>query len=114
LGYQVHEKWSILANDPAALVKIEELRFDGKVILEYEMLVNDDFFLGVLMSSMSSMIACARAINDPELFFPTYIYPGSTVDGRNRNYPDVPSMKGNQKTKLMTVLTGKDIMPFSS
>ena len=112
LGYKVYDKWALLANDPMALVKIESLRFDEKAILEYDVLLNADFFLGVLMSSMSSLIAFARALNDSEVFFPTYVYPGSTEEAGVRFYPDAPAMKGNSKSKLMVPARGKDIMPY--
>ncbi|KAL3423533.1 hypothetical protein PVAG01_05280 [Phlyctema vagabunda] len=112
LGYQVYDKWSLHANDTERLAKIEGLMFDEKAILEYEMLVNADFFLGVVMSSMSSLIAYARSLDDPELFFPTYVFPGSIQDGGVREYPDAPAMHGNDKSKLMVVARGKDIMAY--
>jgi len=112
LGYTVYDKWSLYQDDPVALQKIEGLRFDEKAIIEYEMLVKADFFLGLLMSTMSSLVAFARTVDDTELFFPTYVFPGSIREGRKRKYLDAPSMKGDDKTKLMTVKIGKDVMPF--
>lgn len=61
------------------------------------------------MSSMSSLIAYARSIDNEEDFFSAYIFPGSTRNGAERAYPTVPDMKGNRVTKLM-VVNGVDIM----
>lgn len=61
------------------------------------------------MSSMSSLVAYTRSINNEEDFFAQYIFPGSTRNGAERAYPVAPDMKGNSNTKLM-VVNGVDIM----
>lgn len=117
LGYQVYDKWSLLSEDPDMLARVESLMFDEKAIVEYQMLLNADFFMGPVMSSMSSLIAYARALDEPTNFFPTYIFPGSKKDlgkdglGIKRKYPKVPVMRGDSKSKLMLV-NGDDIMSF--
>jgi hypothetical protein len=117
LGYQVHDKWSLLSEDPAMLERVENLMFDEKAIVEYQMLLNADFFLGPVMSTMSALIAYTRALNETGSFFPKYIFPGSTKDvgkdglGMKRTYPKVPIMKGDSKSKLMLV-NGDDIMAY--
>jgi len=117
LGYKVHDKWSLLANDPKTLERVENLLFDDKAIVEYQILLKSDFFLGPVMSTMSSLIAYARALDDPGNFFPTHIFPGSTKDpgvdgwGMRRTYPQVPVMKGDGKSMLM-VVDGDDIMAY--
>ena len=117
LGYTVHDKWSILAQDSETLARVEALLFDEKAVVEYQMLRNANFFVGPVMSSMSSLIAYARALDETATFFPTYIFPGSERDwgedglGLRRTYPKVPVMRGDSKSKLMLV-NGDDIMSF--
>ncbi|KAG0651274.1 hypothetical protein D0Z07_1860 [Hyphodiscus hymeniophilus] len=109
LGYTVHDKWTLLAGQPDILAQVEGLTFDEKAIVEYQTLVQAKFWMGIITSSMSSLIAYARSVNDKEDFFDTYVFPGSERSGFNRAYPESPSMKGNNVTKLM-VLSGPDIM----
>jgi hypothetical protein len=118
LGYEVHDKWSLLADDPKTLTQVESLMFDEKAIIEYQMLLNADFFLGPVMSSMSSLIAFTRALDDSEDFFPTYVYPGSTKNpgedgaGFRRTYDfQSPEMRGDKRSRLM-IVNGDDIMSF--
>jgi len=70
-----------------------------------------DVFMGPVMSSMSSLIAYARSVNDTEDFFEENIYPDShrREGSLRRTYPKSPIMKGNSVTKLM-VVNGDDIM----
>lgn len=35
LGYTVHDKWTLLAEQPVTLAQVEALRFDEKAIVEY-------------------------------------------------------------------------------
>ena len=63
------------------------------------------------MSTMSSLIAYARTVDDPksqEDFFEKYIFPGSWNSGIYREYPGL-GMMGNRKTQLM-VVSGVDVM----
>ena len=111
LGYTVYDKWTLLAGQPEMLEMIDGLFFDQKGILEYEVMVNAKFWLGIITSTLSSLVAYARSVEDADDFFETYIFPGSvrTEKPLERWYPDSPSMKGNNFTKLM-VLTGPDVM----
>ena len=111
LGYIVYDKWTLLAGQPEMLEMIDGLFFDQKGILEYEVMVNAKFWLGIITSTLSSLVAYARSVEDEDDFFETYIFPGSvrTEKPLERWYPDSPSMKGNNFTKLM-VLTGPDVM----
>jgi len=102
-GYQVHDKWTLLATQPALLEKIEALGFDQKAIVEYQTLVAARYQLGIITSSMSSLIAYARTVDNEEDFFETYVFPGSGKIGLVRNYPASPSMMGDADTKLMVV-----------
>jgi hypothetical protein len=117
LGYTVQDKWTLLSGDPETLARVDNLMFDEKAAVEYQMLLNADFFVGPVMSSMSSLIAWERALDETATFFPTYIFPGSKkVEGEDglgikRKYPKVPVMKGDHKSKLMLV-NGDDIMSF--
>jgi hypothetical protein len=105
LGYTVHDKWTLFAKDQDMLGKIKSLPFDQKAIVEYETLVRSKYFLGPAMSSMSSLIAYERTINEKEDIFTTHIFPGSVRDEetRWRTYPSVPAMRGDETTKLMVV-----------
>ncbi|KAH8598753.1 hypothetical protein B0O99DRAFT_683504 [Bisporella sp. PMI_857] len=117
LGYWVFDKWSLLADDPDMLKTVEALWFDEKAAVEYQMLYNANIFLGVSMSSMSSLIAYARSLDQADNFFPVYIYPESVKDigedglGIRRTYPVTPVMKGDKKSRLM-VVNGDDIMSY--
>jgi hypothetical protein len=98
-----------LAEQPDILAQIDALAFDQKAIVEYQTLVDARFFLGILTSSMSSLIAYARSVDDIEDYFETHVFPGSSKSGLNRGYPGSPIMKGNMETKLIAV-SGVDIM----
>ncbi|RDL30805.1 uncharacterized protein BP5553_10150 [Venustampulla echinocandica] len=109
LGYIVHDKWTLLANEPETLAYLEALPFDQKGIVEYNVLVDARFWIGIITSSMSSLIAYARTVDEREDYFETSIFPDSSREGLNRGYTDNISIKGNQYTKLM-VVNGVDIM----
>jgi hypothetical protein len=112
LGFEVVDKSSILeaGADHATLAAVEALDFDQKGVVEYETLVRSTFFLGIVMSTMSSLIAYARTAHEEKDFFETYVFPGSWNIGIHREYPAM-SMKGNNATKLM-VVSGVDVMNF--
>ncbi|TVY82666.1 hypothetical protein LSUE1_G002011 [Lachnellula suecica] len=109
LGYTVHDKWTLLAGQNETLRKVESLMFDEKGIVEYQVMMEARFWMGVITSSFSSLIAYARTVDDPDDFFETYIFPNSSKSGLNRNYPEPMTVKGNSYTKLM-VVNGVDIM----
>jgi hypothetical protein len=109
LGYVVHDKWTLLAEQKETLDKVESLPFDQKGIVEYQVLVEARFWIGVITSSMSSLIAFARTVDDPGDFFETSIFPGSSKSGLNRGYTEPNTVKGSFNTKLM-VVNGVDIM----
>jgi hypothetical protein len=93
----------------ASLAAISKLGFDQKGIVEYETLVRSKFFIGIVMSTMSSLIAYARNVDDEgKDFFEDHIFPGSWNIGIHREYPAL-AMKGNIATKLM-VVSGVDVM----
>jgi hypothetical protein len=105
LGYTVHDKWTLLADNEEMLDRVDSLPFDQKAIVEYETLVHSKYFLGPAMSSMSALIAYERTLNEEKDLFTTHIFPGSTrnEETRWRTYPNAPAMKGDEKTKLMVV-----------
>jgi hypothetical protein len=110
LGYVVHDKLTLLTNHSDILEKVQALRFDARAITEYESLVSADYFMGLLTSSLSDLVAYARTVGEEGDYFDKYIHPGSTrATSVDREYPDPPSVKGNEHTKLI-VLTGPDIM----
>lgn len=112
LGFEVVDKSSLLQNwnDAPTLAKVDKLGFDQKAIVEYEILVRSAFFLGPVMSTMSSLIAYARTLDEKEDFFEKYVFPGSWSIGMHREYPAI-EMKGNKITKLM-VVSGVDVMNY--
>ena len=73
--------------------------------------------MGLVMSSMSQLIAYARSLDDEEDFFEKMIFPGSVKEigedglGIRRTHPVTPVMKGDERTKLL-VVNGDDIMSF--
>jgi len=109
LGFTVESKSTLLASSNSTLAQVEALAFDQKAIVEYQTLVDARFWMGVVMSSMSSLVAYTRSIDNEEDYFSQYIFPGSTRNGAERAYPVAPDMKGNSNTKLM-VVNGVDIM----
>lgn len=109
MDYTVHDKWTVLEDRPEMLERVSSLTFDEKGIVEYAVLVRARFWQGLLISTMSSVIAYARTMDEPEDFFHTYIYPRSARWGIDRNYADNLSIKGNEDTKLY-VVDGQDNM----
>lgn len=110
LGYVVHDKTSLLSNHTGVLEKIEGLEFDEKAITEYESLVSADYFIGILTSSLSDIVAYARTVDEEGDYFEEHIHPNTTRgEFVDRVFPDSPSVRGNGQTKLM-VITGADIM----
>lgn len=105
LGYIVHDKWTLLADNEEMLDLVDNLPFDEKAIVEYETLVHSKYFLGPAMSSMSSLIAYERTLDEEKDIFTTHIFPGSVRDEetRWRTYPNAPAMMGDETTKLMVV-----------
>jgi hypothetical protein len=108
-GYTVHDKWTLLSGQPEMLEQVEGLGFDEKGILEYQVLVHARYWLGILTSSMSSLIAYARSVEDEEDYFMTYIFPESARAGVLRIFTNAPLVKGDNFTKLIAV-DGVDIM----
>jgi hypothetical protein len=109
IGYTVYDKWTLLSNQSEILQQIEGLGFDERAVLEYQVLVNAKYWLGIISSSMSSLVAYARTVEDEEDYFSTYIVPGSARAGVMRMYPKSPAIIGNNFTKLI-VLNGVDII----
>lgn len=107
LGFQVYDKWELVSGLPDLLKKLQDMEFDAAAIVEYPVLVEAGFFLGVWMSTFSQTIAYARAAEDEDDFWETYITPGSSRnDIRGRDWDNVPALKGDEKTKLLVVNTG--------
>ncbi|KAJ8067198.1 hypothetical protein OCU04_004563 [Sclerotinia nivalis] len=107
LGYQVYDKWELVSSLPDLLKQLQDMEFDAAAIVEYPVLVEAGLFLGVWMSTFSQTIAYARAAEDEDDFWETYITPGSSRnDIGGRDWDDVPALKGDEKTKLLVVNTG--------
>jgi hypothetical protein len=114
LNFTVHDKWTLPAEHPELLVELEGLTFDQKGIVEYKTLTSADYFLGIALSSMSLLVAFDRTVDENEDYFTTFIQNNSiraygSQDGIHRNYPVMPIMKGNDKTRLFCI-SGPDIM----
>ncbi|CAD6444511.1 b0ea89d9-77fc-4b52-9413-3fa6e162ea98 [Sclerotinia trifoliorum] len=107
LGFQVYDKWELVSALPDLLKKLVDMEFDAAAIVEYPVLVEAGLFLGVWMSTFSQTIAYARAAEDEDDFWETYITPGSSRnDIGGRDWDNVPALKGDEKTKLLVVNTG--------
>ncbi|KAG4033655.1 hypothetical protein MFRU_004g01590 [Monilinia fructicola] len=106
LGYQVYDKWALVASLPGLSSQLKEMEFDTMAIVDYAVLVEARFFLGVWMSTFSQTIAYARTAEDEDDFWETYITPGSRRAGSARVWDDVPSLKGDETTKILVVNTG--------
>lgn len=110
LNYTVHDKWTLLAESPDLLAKMENLTFDQKGIVEYKTLTAADYFYGVGLSSMSLLVAFARTVDEKEDYWSHFIHDNSIrIKPLDREYPISPIMKGNEKTRLY-MLSGPDIM----
>ncbi|PQE05036.1 AlteRNAtive oxidase protein [Rutstroemia sp. NJR-2017a BBW] len=103
LGYSVHDKWSLVASQPMISDKLKDMEFDLAAIVEYQVLIEANLFLGVWMSTLSLLIAFARSANSEEDFYSTHIIPGSSRSGAHRQWDDAPAMKGDKTTKLLVV-----------
>jgi hypothetical protein len=107
-GYQVYDKWTLLSDRQDLLVIIDALGFDEKPIVEYQMLLHSDIFLGHVLSTFSLHVAFDRSLDNKEDYFTTYITPGSSIDrgedglGLHRTYKEL-TMNGNSMSKLLTV-----------
>jgi hypothetical protein len=69
LGYTVVDKWTILGDRQEILAQVEALSFEEKAIVEYHTLVGAEIWMGLIISSMSSLIAYARSVDDKEDFW---------------------------------------------
>ncbi|KAF7870372.1 hypothetical protein EAF04_004118 [Stromatinia cepivora] len=89
LGFQVYDKWELVSALPDLLKQLQDMEFDAAAIVEYP------------------TIAYARAAEDEDDFWETYITPGSSRnDIGGRDWDNVPALKGDEKTKLLVVNTG--------
>lgn len=113
LGFTVYDKMGLLSTSlhPEKQAEVEAMNFDQKAIVEYVMLVSADRFMGVVMSTFSSIVAFARTVDEEGDFFDEFIFPGSVkaAKGMHREYPDGPALKGDGKTMLL-VVSGDDVM----
>ena len=105
LGYIVHDKWTLLADNEEMLGVVNQLPFDQRAVVEYETLVHSKLILGPAISSMSALIAYERTLHEVRDIFTTHIFPGSVrnEETRWRTYPKTLVMKGDKTTKLMVV-----------
>ncbi|KAK1973555.1 hypothetical protein LZ30DRAFT_478770 [Colletotrichum cereale] len=107
-NYTVHDKWTLLADRPDVLETVDRLTFDQKAVVEYSVLVRGRYFQGNLISTMSSIIAYTRTMDQPD-FFKTNIYPDTQRWGLDRFYHEPLTIKGDEFTKEF-VINGQDIM----
>ncbi|CAN8103512.1 unnamed protein product [Discula destructiva] len=102
LGFQVYNKFDLLADRPALLEEEAGLDFDAKGAVEYEVLVNARVFLGTAMSSMSWTIAYERTMHDKQPYFDTHVYP-KDKDGEMAMPVTKPLIRGTDYTGLLLV-----------
>lgn len=109
LNYTIYDKYSLLADSPSILKKLDGMQFDQKAIVETRVLVGADYWYGVLMSTFSEMVAFKRTEGEKGNFFEEYILPGSErIPGGRRRWDQVPALRGNERTKLVVVNSGQD------
>ena len=66
--------------------------------------------MGILAISLSDIVSYARTADEDDDYYEKYIRLGTTkAKFVDRVFPDPPSVRGNEHTKLI-VLTGPDIM----
>ncbi|KAH8647547.1 hypothetical protein BGZ60DRAFT_345394, partial [Tricladium varicosporioides] len=105
-GHTVVDKWSILAENPQLLEEVNAMDFDRQAVVEYPVLLSADYFEGLMMSTMSLLVAYARTMDEEKDFFSTYILTGSRpIPNRERLWDvnKVPAMKGHNSTKLFVL-----------
>ncbi|KAF4628676.1 hypothetical protein G7Y89_g9479 [Cudoniella acicularis] len=105
-GYMVIDKWSILAENPPLLEEVNAMDFDRQAVVDYGVLLGADYFEGLMMSTMSLLVAYARTMDEEEDFFSTYVLAGSRrIPNRERLWDvnEVPAMKGHSSTKLFVL-----------
>lgn len=109
-NFTVHDKWTLLeADQPAMLEVVDQLTFDQKGAVEYNVLVGGRYFQGNLASTLSTLVVYARTMDQPADFFETWIYPNTERVGMDRVFAEALVMKGDASTKLF-VVNGMDIM----
>jgi hypothetical protein len=111
LGYTTYSKISLLSKmSPELLEQVKEMSFDERAIVEYDLLVSAERFMGVVMSTFSSIVAFARTIDEEGDFFDQHVFPGSYRDPNDihRVYPEL-ALKGDDRT-LLLVVNGDDVM----
>lgn len=108
MGLQVHDKYSLLADDQETLDEIDRMSFDGKAIVEYESLRNADHFFGLYSSTLSDIVAYARG---GDALFQKYMFPDSSRDALiSRKWSQGhETMRGDGKTNLI-IVNGPDVM----
>ncbi|KAH8684801.1 hypothetical protein BGZ60DRAFT_367092 [Tricladium varicosporioides] len=111
-NYTIHDKWSLLASQPSKLAQVEALTFDQRAIIEYQVLVNANYFMGIMTSTLSALIAYARTVDMHEDYFETYVFPGSVKKNRlDREYEQNLVLKGISETKML-VINAPEFMDF--
>jgi hypothetical protein len=108
LGFVVHDKWTLGELHPEIIASVDQLPFDRKGVVEYEVMRWARYFMGVSMSSMSLMVAYSRTVNGEKDWFDQYLYPGTVKTGLSRSYSS-QDVKGNGYTGLMSI-SGHDLM----
>ncbi|KAH8598170.1 hypothetical protein B0O99DRAFT_616061 [Bisporella sp. PMI_857] len=110
-GFTVLDKWTILSENKALLDELGAMDFDQKAVVEYEVLLGADYFEGIMMSTMSVLVAYARTIDDEQDFFTDHLLVNSRrTPKQERLWPDneVPALKGNERTKLLALNVNLD------
>jgi hypothetical protein len=107
LGYAVHDKDSLLTDQPQTRQTIDDLNFDQKAVVEYVPLQSATYFLGLLPSTLSYIAAYSRtAATDHEQaeWFETHLLFDSTRGHQLQKFMPKPlEMKGDDYTKLLVI-----------
>lgn len=107
LGFTVHDKWTLLEDQPEMLERMEALDFDRKAIVEYEVLVKSSYFFGAGQSTFSMLVALGGRGLDPNIEgvrgLRNALVPSECV------YTQAPFLAGDQRTKVVMV-NGYDLV----
>lgn len=137
LNFTVHDKWTILQGKPEELALVDAMDFDSNGIIDYEVLVQSRFYMGVslfffafriplllfqllytqanpvasqiFMSTMSKYVAYTRTADDEKDFFDTHIFSGVNFVGGDAIFPEPFTIRGTHYTGLL-VTNGYYIM----
>lgn len=102
-GWNATTKKQLPADDQELLEQVENLAFDKKTIIEYQIFMYARIFYGVATSTFSALVAYARTVDLEVDFYSEYVHYNTTRNELHRYYPVSPFVCGNADTRLMVM-----------